>query len=260
MDQNDHMQRSERLRVIIRAVDAGPRTIDELVTLSGVSAITVRRDLADLAEQGMLVRTRGGAAPAVRRGSEYPFQLRQAADGEAKAELARLAAGLVRPGDSVLIDNGTTALAVAAELAGLGITAMALSLHAAAALASRPGNQVIVPGGTVGHDDLAFTSASVITAIRDMRFDMVFFGACAADPAAGLTVATWDDAQIKRAALHSARRAVLVATADKFARTAAHRFGDFTDLDTIITTPDVDVTVTYDARQQGVEVLTPKAD
>lgn len=242
--------------MIIRAVDSGPRTVDELVSLSGVSAITVRRDLAELAEQGAVMRTRGGAAPAVRRGSEYPFGLRRSADAEEKAALARVAAGLIRQGDSVLIDNGTTALAVASELAGLGITAMALSLHAAAALASRQGNQVVVPGGTVDHDDLSFTSSSVADAIRDMRFDIAVFGACAADPADGLTVATWNDAQIKRAALASARRAVLVATADKFTRTAAHRFGGLTDLDTIVTTPDVDVAVTYEARRQGIDLLT----
>lgn len=237
-------------------MDAGPRSIEELATLTGVSTISVRRDLVELAEQGALVRTRGGAAPAVRRGSEYPFGLRQSEEADVKQALARLAATLVEPGDSVLIDNGTTALAVAMELAGLGITALALSLHAAAALASRPGNQVIVPGGTVDHDDLGFTSAGATDAVRAMRFDLAIFGACAADPDTGLTVAGWGDAQIKRAALANSRRAVLVATADKFSRTAAHRFGGIEDLDTIVTTPDAGVVIRYQAQQAGVEVLT----
>jgi DeoR/GlpR family transcriptional regulator of sugar metabolism len=256
MNQNDHVQRSERQKVIIRAVDAGPRTIAELVELTGVSAISIRRDLVELAEQGALVRTRGGAETAVRRGSEYPFGLRLTEESTAKRALARAAADLVNAGDSVLIDNGTTALAVAVELAGRGVTAMALSLHAAAALASRPGNQVVVPGGVVDPDDLAFTSASAVDAVRDMRFDVAIFGACAADPDTGLTVATWGDAQVKRAALASARRSVLVATADKFTRTAAHRFGRIADLDTIVTTTDAPATLRYDAQAAGVTVLT----
>ncbi|WKK70320.1 hypothetical protein Q0F99_10460 [Rathayibacter oskolensis] len=146
---------------------------------------------------------------------------------------------MIAPGDSVLIDNGTTALAVAEELSGLGITAMALSLHAAAALARTPGNEVIVPGGPVGHDDLAFTGAGAAEAIRAMRFDIAILGACAADPETGLTVASWGDAQVKRAAIESSRRVLLVATPEKFTRTAAHRFGSFRDLDTIVTLPDI---------------------
>lgn len=233
----------------------GARSVAELAELAGVSTISIRRDLTELAEQGALVRTRGGAAAAPRRGVDYPFALRRTEDAETKDALARVAAGLIAPGDSVLIDNGTTAMTVARELAGLGITALALSLHAAAALASKPGNQVIVPGGVVGHDDLAFTSATAVDTVRAMRFDVAIFGACAADPETGLTVADWNDAQIKRAALAQSNRAVLVATADKFARTAAHRFGTFDNLDAIVTTSDVSADVRYRAERAGVQVI-----
>lgn len=228
----------------------------ELVSLTGASAISVRRDLAELAEQGALRRVRGGAAPVTSRGSEYPFAIRRSEDAAEKTSLARTAAAMIAPGDSVLIDNGTTALAVAKELAGLGITALALSLHAAAALARIPGNEVIVPGGPVGHDDLAFTGAGTAEAIRAMRFDVAILGACAADPETGLTVARWGDAQVKRAAMESSRRVVLVSTPDKLTRTAAHRFGTFRDLDTIVTLPGVPPAVAHEAKEAGVEVVT----
>jgi DeoR/GlpR family transcriptional regulator of sugar metabolism len=255
MDHTDHVQRSERHRAIIRAVESGRRTVDELATLTGASVISVRRDLAELAEQGAVRRVRGGAEPATRRGLEYPFSLRLDEAARTKAALARAAAALVRPGDSVLIDNGTTALAVAREVAGTGITALALSLHAAAALAARPGDQVIVPGGVVDHDDLAFTGAGAVEAVRAMRFDVAVLGACAADPDTGLTVAGWGDAAVKRAAMEVARRVVLVATPEKFRRTAAHRFGAIADLAAIVTTRDAPPAVLHDARQAGVEVI-----
>ncbi|MDY0912234.1 DeoR/GlpR family DNA-binding transcription regulator [Rathayibacter festucae] len=250
------MQRSERQKVIIRAVDSGERSVNDLVTLTGASAISIRRDLIELAEQGALRRVRGGAAPVATRGSEYPFALRRGEDADEKVRLAQAVAGMVSPGDSVLIDNGTTALAVAHELAGLGITALALSLHAAAALARTPGNEVIVPGGPVGHDDLAFTGAGAAEAIRAMRFDVAILGACAADPETGLTVASWGDAQVKRAAIESSRRVVLVATPDKFTRTAAHRFGTFRDLDTLVTLESVPAAVSHEARAAGAVVVT----
>ncbi|MFJ2618826.1 DeoR/GlpR family DNA-binding transcription regulator [Glutamicibacter sp. NPDC087344] len=249
------MQRSERLRMIIRIVDAGARSVGDLVELTGSSAITIRRDLMELAEQGALRRVRGGAAPAVARGSEYPFDLRQAESTETKRALAQLAAAQITAGDCVVIDSGTTALAVAHELAGTGITAMALSLRAAAALNRTPGNEVIVPGGTIGYDDLSFTGASVADAVTAMRFDTAIIGACAADPENGLTVAQWNDAHMKRAILKASRRIILVATADKFTRTAAHRFGELSDVDMIITTADAPPAVLYEARTQGIEVL-----
>jgi DeoR/GlpR family transcriptional regulator of sugar metabolism len=249
------MQRSERQRLIIRSVDSGARTVNDLVTLTGASAVSIRRDLVELSEQGALRRIRGGAAPLPSRGAEYPFEIRRNADAAEKLMLARTAAGLISPGDCVLIDNGTTALAVAEELSGLGITAMALSLHAAAALVRTPGNEVIVPGGVVGHGDLAFAGPGAAEAVRAMRFDVAILGACAADPENGLTVAGWGDAQVKRAAIECARRVVLVATPDKFERTAAHRFGTLKDLDTIVTTGNVPAALVLDARDAGITVI-----
>ena len=193
------------------------------------------------------------------RGTEFPFGLRQSEHPGAKSALAEAAARLVRPGQSILIDNGTTALAVARRLEGIGITALALSLHSAAALAARAGNEVIVPGGSVDADDLSFTGVDAVDAVRSMRFDIAFLGACSADPAQGLTVSTRADAQIKRAALESSARAVLVATAEKFTRTSAHRFGSVADLDAIITTVDASAVILQEARQAGVEVITVPA-
>lgn len=238
----------------MRAVESGARTIDDLVSLTAVSSITIRRDLAELAERGLVHRIRGGAAPATSRGAAYPFSLRQSEMPDVKRQLARGAAALCAPGDSVVIDNGTTALAVAEEIAGLGVTAMALSLHAAAALASRPGNEVIVPGGTVTSDDLSLTGGGVADAVRQMRFDVAIIGACAAHPDHGLTVAGWEDAHVKRAVLASATKVILVVSADKLARTAAHRFGTYADLDTIVTTDDASFIATHTARELGVTV------
>lgn len=245
--------------MIIRAVESGPRGVHELAELTGTTAITLRRDLSELAERGALRRTRGGAEAATGRGLDFPFELRRGEAVDLKRALARAAASRVRPGDCVLIDNGTTALAVAEELAGRGVTALALSIHAAAALAKAPGNQIVVPGGTVATDDLRFTGSTALRAVEAMRFDVAFLGACAADPETGLTVAEYDDAHLKRAALASSRSAVLVATPDKFLRTSAHHFGSIADLDAIVTGDPVPASVTAAAAAAGVELVVADA-
>ncbi len=249
------MQRSKRQKLITAAVSSGPRSIQALAELTGVSAVSIRRDLMELADQGVIRRVRGGAAPMPHRGANYPFALRQTSDIDLKRALAQATAELIEPGESVFIDNGTTSLAVAEELSGKGLTGMAVSLHSAAALASKPGNQVIVPGGLIEHDGLAFTSAGVVDAVAAMQFDTAIIGTCGANPDVGLTVADWGDAQVKRAAFASAQRVILVSTADKFSQTAAHRFASIADLDVIVTTRNAPPGVTAEAHIAGVTVI-----
>ncbi|MDR1448916.1 MAG: DeoR/GlpR family DNA-binding transcription regulator [Propionibacteriaceae bacterium] len=245
--------------MITTAVTASQRTVSELADLTGASAITIRRDLAELADLGAIRRIRGGAAASARRGSSYPFALRLDDHHSQKEAIAQAAVLAVHPGDCVLLDNGTTAIAVARRLSGAGVTAMALSLHVAAALAERPGDEVIVPGGPIDHDDLAFIGAGAADAVRAMRYDIALISSCAADPATGLSVERWGDAQVKQAILASSRRVVLLATADKFRRTAAHVFAQITDLDAVITADDTPDDIVRELELAGADVTVARA-
>ncbi|MGO3885143.1 MAG: DeoR/GlpR family DNA-binding transcription regulator [Mycetocola sp.] len=254
------MQRSVRHQTIIRSVGDGQLSIDQLTQLTGASAVTIRRDLDALSAVGAIRRVRGGAASPVSRGTDYPFALRQEQNRGVKRRLAEAAAGYVHSGDSLVIDNGTTAHAVAVAIADRGVTALPLSLHAAAVLAAHPGNTVTVPGGPVNHSDLSFSSAQAVDAVRGMRFDTAVLGTCAADPATGLTVADPDDAYLKRALIAVSHRVMLVATSDKFARTATHHIGDHSDVDVIITDSDLSPVTAAELRDTGVELIIVPAE
>ncbi|WP_232770670.1 DeoR family transcriptional regulator [Corynebacterium sp. HMSC059E07] len=121
------MDKEERQRRIIWAVDSGSKTVSQLQELTGASAITIRRDLTALEEVGALERFHGGARPAVRRGARYPLEVRRKEDPAGKRAIATEAARLVEPGSCVLVDSGTTPTAVARNLAGMDITALAMS-------------------------------------------------------------------------------------------------------------------------------------
>jgi DeoR/GlpR family transcriptional regulator of sugar metabolism len=252
---NDHVQRSLRHKTIIRSVASGATvSVDALCALTGASAITVRRDLAELAEQGMVRRVRGGVTRADARGTLMPFAVRFETDRERKDALAAVAVTLVGDGESLILDNGTTCYAVARRLEGRPITALALSLHSAAALATRRGATVIVPGGPVENDTLAFTSHSAVRAIRETNADVAVIGACSALPDFGLTSTDYEDAQVKRACLDSAARRVLVTTAEKLSRTSTFRFAELRDLTHLVTTSDADPQVLSSFEAAGVEV------
>jgi DeoR/GlpR family transcriptional regulator of sugar metabolism len=232
------MQRSLRHKAIIRAVGGRQEVqVADLVELTGASAVTIRRDLVELESHGLVSRTHGGVRPAFKRGSPLPFSTRLDSNPDVKRALAEVVVTLVDDHESVIVDNGTTCLEVARRLAGRPVTALALSLHAAAALASRPGAYVTVPGGPVETDSLAMTTAG-LQAVRDVRADVAVLGACSASSTHGLTSTTYEDAALKRAVIAASSRTILVAGAEKLSRSSTFRFGGPEDLTHLVTTKD----------------------
>lgn len=227
--------------------------VSDLVSLTGASAVTIRRDLTELESHGALRRTHGGAREAFKRGSPMPFAVRLDSDREGKALLAARVADLIDDHESVIIDNGTTCLEVARCLAGRPITALALSLHAAAALASQPGAYVTVPGGPVETDSLAMTAAGV-EAVRDVRADVAVISACSASSTHGLTSTTYEDAVLKRAVLASASRTILVAGAEKLARASTFRVAGLEAVSDVVTTKDAPYDLLAACGELGVRV------
>lgn len=249
------MQRSLRHRTIIDAVVSGSiLSVDALSSLTGASPITIRRDLAALAERGSVRRVRGGVTRADARGTSMPFSVRFESDRHRKDALADVVNTLVDDQVSLVLDNGTTCYAVARRLVGRPVIALALSLHSAAALAARPGAKVIVPGGPVENDTLAFTSHAAVRAIEETYADVSIIGTCSAQPSFGLTSTDYEDAQVKRACLHAAARRILVTTADKLARTSTFRFGALADLTHLVTTSDATPGMLDPFRAEGVGI------
>ena len=99
----------------------------------GTAEMTVRRDLDRLVAMGMARRVRGGAISLLMRGEELPFAMRALERAEAKARIGAAVADVLRDGEAVLLDSGTTSVAVGRALAGRRLTVMAMSLHVATA-------------------------------------------------------------------------------------------------------------------------------
>lgn len=161
---------TSRQRQILKSLSTTTvMSVNALSRLTDVSGVTIRRDLAELAHEGLVTRVHGGALRAPRRGASQPISLRRSEDLEAKRVLARATAALVDDGESVIIDNGTTCEMVAENLVGRDIRALCLSLSAAATLASTPGPVVTVPGGIVETDTLAMLTTTAVDAVRRFR-------------------------------------------------------------------------------------------
>ncbi|MCO1338666.1 hypothetical protein BJH93_07145 [Kocuria polaris] len=230
------MQRAIRHKTIINAVRGSSEArIADLARATGASAMTLRRDLDELALQGVLRRTHGGAVALPARGTRLPYSLRLETNTGLKQRIGAAAANLVTDESSVIIDDGTTCTAVARALAGREVTAMALSIHGAAALGERPGTRIVTPGGELNGDELSWTGHRAARDVLDFRADVAILGVCAWDEESGLTASTMQDADFKKAALASARRVIAVTTPEKFGMTATFAVCATGALDTVIT-------------------------
>jgi DeoR family transcriptional regulator, fructose operon transcriptional repressor len=225
-----------RIRVVRALDDAGTLSTDELARQLDVSPETIRRDLVQLEQQGVLRRVHGGAtrAPGL-RGEEPTFLERAESAADAKRRIGLLAAGTVSPGQTLAFDVGTTSLAVARALPiTFHGTVVTCSLLVASELAGRPGLEVLVTGGRVRGGDLAVSNAQAIAYLHDIHADVAFLGSGGISAEAGVTDFHLDEVATRRVLIVNSAASYLLADSTKFGRVAAHRVCGFEDLTGII--------------------------
>jgi DeoR/GlpR family transcriptional regulator of sugar metabolism len=186
----------------------------------GTSEDTIRRDLRELAAEGKLQRVHGGALPA--SAALGDLAAREQVAVEDKVALGRFGAGLVRPGQVVILDGGTTAVQVARHLApGLRATVVTHSPPVAVALAAHPGIEIIVLGGRLFRHSMVNVGAAVIGAAGRLRADLFFLGVTGVHPDEGLTTGDAEEAAVKRALHERAAETVVLASPEKLLSASA---------------------------------------
>lgn len=207
-------------RILAELVDQQRVEVAALAAALHVSEDTIRRDLRALAERGYLHKTHGGAIaldPGHMR-SEVRAQLRT----EAKRIIASTVAALVEPGQTLMLDAGSTVLALARELETRPLIVITNSLDVAAHFQADRRVALTVAGGTWNPDMRYLTGSDTVTTLSGLRADWAFLGACALHPEAGITSVSDEDAAVKRAMLHAARRTVVLADATKLGQVAPY--------------------------------------
>lgn len=236
--------------------ERGEVSVADLSRDAGVSEMTIRRDLEALERQGLLRRVHGGAISVVSRGYEPPFGMRAGRNAAAKVRIAEKAASLIDDGDALILDVGTTALELARALSDrAGLTILTPSFRAAELLAPNPDLRVIVTGGIVRAGELSLIGDLAERAFADLHCDVVYLGAGGVDPLVGVTEFNLDDARVKRAAVSSARRCVVLADSTKLDRVAVASVCPIDRVDLLITDSDAPTETLERLRERDVEVL-----
>ncbi|MBP5803631.1 DeoR/GlpR family DNA-binding transcription regulator [Microbacterium maritypicum] len=215
----------------------------------GVSEDAIRRDLRELAEEGKLQRVYGGALPIPAR--EAPVSERTELATASKERVARAAVATIRPDSTIILDAGTTTLAMARILpSGTGLTVITASPAVALAAAEHSDARVIVVGGELSRHSLVTGGGMAMEAIQHVAADTFFLGATGIDPARGLTTGELEDAVTKRALASRCTETVVLASEEKIGAVARYPILALDAVTAIITDPADDNPLTAEVRSR----------
>jgi DeoR/GlpR family transcriptional regulator of sugar metabolism len=249
------MLTANRKRHILDLLERDKQVVASAVSEAlGVSEDTVRRDLRELAAEGLLRRVHGGALPVAL--AEVDFTRRQALGVEDKAAIGRFAATLIKPGQVVAIDGGTTAVQLARHLApDLAATVVTHSPSVAVELCHHARVDVILIGGRLFKHSVVSVGAAAEEAIRRIRADAYFMGVTGVHPEAGLTTGDYEEAAIKRAISACAAETYVLASAEKIGAVSPYQVLPVAAVSGIITTQQVPQKDLDPYEQRGIPVL-----
>ena len=264
------MTAQKRLNTLLDLVsERGSVSISEISEVLGVSGATVRRDLNTLAEEGLVTRTHGGASA---RGSGYelPLQYKIARQADAKIAIARAVAGLIRQGDAVGLNGGTTTTEVARMIGrsealqpsggdGPGVTIVTNALNIAYEMSVREHVKIVVTGGVPRRQSYELVGPMVGASLRDFSIDLVVLGVDGLGAQFGATTVHEGEAQASRDLASVARRVVVAADSTKIGRSTFARICPLSAVDVLVTDQAVPAEFEADLAAAGVELLVARS-
>lgn len=251
-----HGGAERRRRLILeRLHHAGHVSVSAVSAETGVSEMTIRRDLRQLADEGMATLVHGGARLPPGQHQPAAFDARHSEHATAKHRIARAVSELLPDDGAIGIDAGTSALACAIALSPT-FTGCIVS-HSVPVLASMLAHsqiQVIGLGGDLLHDNQAMVGAAALTSLRQLRLDALVIGASAIDPR-GIYVHTTLELSVKQALIDAADRVVLACDSSKERARGAVRVCGLDALHTVVTEAPLEAALTAALGAAGCELV-----
>jgi DeoR/GlpR family transcriptional regulator of sugar metabolism len=226
----------------------------DLATELGISEDSVRRDLRDLAAAGLCQRVYGGAVPVSPALADYAA--RTSVEPGSKQRVAAAAAALIQPGDRVILDGGTTTLAVVRALShALSATVITHSPTIAAALVEHPNVEILLLGGRVYKHSAVACGAAAAEAARGISADLFLLGVTGVHPREGLTTGDAEEAAMKRTLAGRAADTYVLASTEKIGTASAYRVLPLSEVAGVVTDTPADHPVIRGITDAGVRVI-----
>ncbi|WP_037084136.1 DeoR/GlpR family DNA-binding transcription regulator [Neorhizobium vignae] len=219
-----------------------------------LSEDTIRRDLREMAAEGLLRRVHGGAMPVA---PDLPdFSARRAVSSDVKQRLGAKAAGMVREGQTIFLDGGTSTAEIARALPrDFGFTVVTHGPTIATELEHHPTAEVILIGGRLYKHSMVATGAAAMAQIALMRPDIFFLGVTAVHPVRGLSTGDFEEAAIKRHIAACSAETITLITAEKLDAVSPHVIMPISGLSGMIVQSGIDEGRLEPYRAMGVGLM-----
>ncbi|HTV59889.1 MAG TPA: DeoR/GlpR family DNA-binding transcription regulator [Verrucomicrobiae bacterium] len=223
-----------RERILTSLHRQGKVVVSELSASLHVSIDTIRRDLRELGDSGLLQRVHGGALPALSISTRFDVRLQQ--PSAAKVALGKAAAQMVRDDQVIVLDGGTTTLQIAQNLPrSLRATILTNSIPIASALTDYPTVDVFLVGGQLFKQSPVTVGPEALKEFQRVRADICFLGVRSVHPEHGVSAAYRQEAEVKRAMVDCAAEVVALATVEKLGTVSPYIVAPLADLTCLVT-------------------------
>jgi DeoR/GlpR family transcriptional regulator of sugar metabolism len=250
------MLREDRKQQILDYITAQKSAqVKELSNILNVSVATIRRDLSEMEEEGLLRRVHGGAVSLDGFG-EPPILQRKNNQSEEKHRIGEAAAALVEDGETIIITSGTTTEAMVPYLTNKNnLTVITNAVNVAAYLTRYPDISVIVLGGYLRHSEFSLVGHLTDQALQDLRAEKIFHGIFGLDPRYGLTGVDMQEVQTDRRIISAAGQLIILADHTKFHQVGPIRLAPIEVVSVVVTGQEALKDNVEALRAQGIQVI-----
>lgn len=238
MDQE--LYQNERYESILTILDRLKKvSVHDLTHRLNVSEVTIRRDLSFLEERGKLIRIHGGAVLAEEQGRLRTIVIREGEHTAEKRSIAHKARGLIRPGETIFIDAGSTCAALAREIRNMELRVLTNSLDAILELADSAGISLFSTGGSYRPEARSFIGPGALETIQGIQIETCFMGTTGFSADGVFTSQNVVESQVKSAVIKASRRTVMLVDHSKYGATAFSVFARAGDIDVLVTDSEI---------------------
>jgi DeoR family transcriptional regulator of aga operon len=253
----DGMMAEERRTQILQIVRSTGRVkVNGLATRFNTSAVTIRNDLNELHQRGLVLRSHGGAVLTDTILRESPVHERLKAHSEEKQRIGAMAATLINDGDTIILDSGTTTLEIARQIKKKqGLQIITNGVNIAAELLDARDAKVFIVGGTVRGESASISGHLSEELFEQFSADKLFLSGAGCDLDFGVSGANLEETMVNRAMLRISREIILVADASKFSKRCMSRIAPFSEIDTVISDTSLGEEIQAKLRAQGCNLI-----
>lgn len=246
-------ERQKNISIILNR--DGSIKVNELSEYFNVSEATIRRDLQEMEEKRLLKRTHGGAVKIDITNFEPSFVDKKDERQNEKLAIGKTAASMIKDGDTIILDSGTTTLQIAKNITARNVTVITNSIDIAEELSNNKELEIIVTGGTLRFKTRAMVGHICEEAFKYFRVDKAFIGANGISAIEGITTPNFTEAQTKKSMIKSANKVIIVADSSKIQNVCLSVICSIGDVTSIITSGSMPQEIEDEFKDKGIDVV-----